>query len=71
MNPKADPVEIANAYEDDPQAAQAEYGAVFRDDLIGFISMETLEAITQRGRTALPRSNTLGLWTRQAASTIV
>jgi hypothetical protein len=55
MNPKADPVEIANSYEEDPQAASAEYGAVFRDDLIGFISMETLEAITQRGRTALPR----------------
>jgi hypothetical protein len=55
MNPKADPGEIANAYEDDPQAAQAEYGAVFRDDLIGFISMETLEAITQRGRVGLPR----------------
>jgi hypothetical protein len=55
MNPKADPVEIANAYEEDPQAAQAEFGAVFRDDLIGFISMDTLQAITQRGRVGLPR----------------
>lgn len=55
MNPKADPEEIASAYVDDPQAAMAEYGAVFRDDLIGYISQETLEAITQRGRLGLSR----------------
>jgi hypothetical protein len=55
MNPKADPEEIASAYIEDPQAAQAEFGAVFRDDLIGFISADTLDAITPRGRLGLSR----------------
>jgi hypothetical protein len=55
MNPKADPEEIARAFKEDPQAAQAEYGAVFRDDLVGFVSTDTLEAITPRGRLGLSR----------------
>jgi hypothetical protein len=55
MNSKADRVEIAEAYENDPQAAMAEFGAQFRDDLIGFISLETLEELTVHGRHSLPR----------------
>jgi len=54
MNPAADPKEIARAYEDDPQAAQAEYGAEFREDLIGFISLEALQGVTVDGRYELP-----------------
>ncbi len=33
MNPKIDPAIIAEAYDSDPEAARAEYGAEFRDDL--------------------------------------
>ena len=55
MNPRADKDEIAQAYEDDPQAAAAEFGALFRDDLIGFISLETLEELVVHGRHSLPR----------------
>ena len=33
MNPKIDPAIIAEAYDSDPEAARAEYGGGFRDDL--------------------------------------
>jgi hypothetical protein len=55
MNEKADREEISRAYEEDPQAARAEFGAEFRDDLIGFITLETLDDITIHGRHSLPR----------------
>lgn len=54
MNPRIDPEIIAEAYEDDPEAARAEYGAEFRDDLADFVTRETVDAVTMTGRTELP-----------------
>lgn len=49
MNPRIDPAIIAEAYEDDPEAARAEYGAEFRDDLADWITRETVDAVTAWG----------------------
>jgi hypothetical protein len=54
MNARVDPAIIKEAYEDDPEAAKAEYGAEFRDDLADFITREAIDAITCWGRTELP-----------------
>lgn len=54
MNPSIDPAIIAEAYEEDPEAARAEYGAEFRDDLADFVTRETVDAVTMRGRSELP-----------------
>ena len=45
---------IAEAYEDDPESAKAEYGGEFRTDLADYISRETVEAVTMWGRHELP-----------------
>jgi hypothetical protein len=44
----------SEAYESDPEAARAEYGAEFRDDLADFVTRETVDAVTCWGRTELP-----------------
>jgi hypothetical protein len=54
MNAKIDPAIIAEAYEDDPEAARAEYGAEFRDDLADFVTREIVDAVTCWGRRELP-----------------
>jgi hypothetical protein len=54
MNPKIDPAIIAEAYADDPEAARAEYGAEFRDDLADFVTREVAEACVCWGRSDLP-----------------
>ena len=54
MNPRIDPAIIREAYEDDPEAARAEYGAEFRDDLADFITREAIDAVTAWGRRELP-----------------
>jgi hypothetical protein len=54
MNPSLDPAIIAEAYEMDPEAARAEYGAEFRDDLADFVTRETVDACTMWGRSELP-----------------
>ncbi len=54
MNPSIDPAIIQEAYEEDPEAARAEYGAEFRDDLADFVTRETVDAVTMIGRTELP-----------------
>jgi hypothetical protein len=54
MNPLIDPAVIAEAYESDPEAAKAEYGAEFRDDLADFVTRETVDAVTMWGRAELP-----------------
>ncbi len=54
MNTRIDPAIIAEAYEDDPESARAEYGAEFRDDLADFITRETIDAVTCWGRRELP-----------------
>jgi hypothetical protein len=54
MNPSIDPSIIAEAYETDPEAARAEYGAEFRDDLADYITREAIDAVTMIGRSELP-----------------
>ena len=54
MNPRIDPAIIAEAYSDDPEAARAEYGAEFRDDLADFVTREIVDAVTAWGRSELP-----------------
>lgn len=54
MNPTVDPAVIARAYEDDPIAAAAEWGAEFRRDVEAFLSPEALAAVTVPGRYELP-----------------
>ena len=54
MNPSLDPAIIAEAYEDDPEAASAEYGADFRSDLSDFVPRAVVEAATVRGRFEVP-----------------
>ena len=54
MNPRIDPWVIDEAYASDPEAARAEYGAEFRDDLADFVTRETVDAVTMWGRRELP-----------------
>ena len=54
MNPGIDPAIISEAYESDPEAARAEYGAEFRDDLADFVTREIVDACTAWGRSELP-----------------
>ncbi|SDB02875.1 hypothetical protein SAMN02927930_00103 [Pseudidiomarina indica] len=46
MNPTLSPEIVAAAYEEDAQAASAEYGAQFRSDVESYISREAVEAVT-------------------------
>lgn len=54
MNPRIDPAIIAEAYQTDPEAARAEYGAEWRDDLADFVTREVVDAVTMWGRHELP-----------------
>ena len=54
MNSDAPKRIIAEAYEDDPESARAEYGAEFRTDLADFVTRETVDAVTMWGRSELP-----------------
>lgn len=54
MNPRIDPAIIAEAYEDDPAAAAAEYGAEFRSDIAAFVAREVVDGCTVPGRHELP-----------------
>lgn len=54
MNPSVNRTIIEEAYAADPAAAAAEYGGDFRTDLEAFISQETVESATVKGRTYLP-----------------
>ena len=50
MNPGVDPSVIAEAYDDDPINAAAEYGAEFRSDVSGFVDRTVVDAATPPGR---------------------
>ncbi len=50
MNPGLDPAIVAEAYEDDPDAAAAEYGGEFRNDLSDFVPRAVVDAATMPGR---------------------
>jgi hypothetical protein len=54
MNPSLDKAIIDEAYESDPEAARAEYGAEFRDDLADFVTREAVDAVTMWDRHELP-----------------
>jgi hypothetical protein len=54
MNPRIDPEIIAEAYEDDPEAAAAEFGAEWRNDIAAFVQREVVEACMMPGRYELP-----------------
>jgi hypothetical protein len=54
MNATIDPAIIAEAYEDDPEAASAEYGAQFRSDLAAFVDRAVVEACTVANRYEIP-----------------
>ena len=57
MNPGLGADVVADAYEDDAEAAAAEYGAEFRSDLSDFVPRATVEACVVPGRIELPRGN--------------
>ena len=54
MNPTLDPEVVREAYEADPARASSEFGAEFRDDVIGFVTREVVEACICPGRHELP-----------------
>ncbi len=54
MNPTINAHVIESAYEDDPIAAAAEYGAEFRRDVQVFLPREALDAVRVAGRFELP-----------------
>ena len=49
LNPTIDLATVADAYEDDREAAQAEWGAQFRTDLADFVSREVVESLVSPG----------------------
>jgi len=50
MNPSLDPAIVAEAYEDDPESAAAEYGAEFREGVSDFVPREVVRDCTVQGR---------------------
>jgi len=59
MNDTIDPAVIAEAYEEDPVSAAAEYGAEFRTDVDNYISRAVVEAAVMRGVHELPPATDL------------
>ena len=56
LNPRIDRATIAEAYEDDPEAARAEWGAEFRTDLADFVSRRWSRRWSARAYTSGRRS---------------
>jgi hypothetical protein len=56
MNPTIAEKVIADAYDDDPMAAAAEYGAEFRRDVEAFLPADAVDAVRMPGRLELPYS---------------
>lgn len=54
LNPSLDPAIVAEAYEDDPADAAAEFGGLFRSDVAEFIARDAIEALVVPGRRELP-----------------
>jgi hypothetical protein len=54
MNPSLPQRVIDQAYDRDPEAAKAEYGAQFRSDLEAFIARELVEGVTRTAPLELP-----------------
>ena len=47
MNPSLPEKVISRAYERDPASAASEYGAQFRNDIDGFVTLDALQAVTR------------------------
>jgi len=60
MNPTLSMATVAAAYARDTASARAEYGAEFRDDVVGFLSLEVIESCVVRGRLELPPLGDVG-----------
>jgi hypothetical protein len=54
MNPTVEQERIDRAYEEDPEAAAAEWGVEFRGDLEVFVSREAIDGAVARGVTVRP-----------------
>ncbi len=54
MNPSVDREEIDEAYRDDPEAAAAEFGALFRDDIQNFLDADLVAGLTRSSPPELP-----------------
>lgn len=54
LNPTFSTREIERAYREDAVSARSEYGALFRDDVSGFVSATAIAAVVRAGVTALP-----------------
>jgi hypothetical protein len=59
LNPTIDQSIIDAAMEDDPAAARAEWFSIFRDDVGGWLDLETIEANVDRGVIVRPPSPTI------------
>jgi hypothetical protein len=60
MNPTVPSGIIAEAYADDPANAAAEYGAQFRSDVSGYVTVEALDQCIVKGRYEIPPSAASG-----------
>jgi len=54
FNPTLDPKVIERAIQDDPESAKAEWLGMFREDVEGFVSRDTVEQLTRNGPLELP-----------------
>ena len=62
MNPTIPSHVIETAYEQDPAAASAEWGAQFRQDIESFVSREAVDAVVIPDRHELPRVERTRYW---------
>ena len=60
MNPTMDRERIAADREADPEAATAEYDALFRSDVAGFLSRELIDSAIEPGRVVRPPQEGIG-----------
>lgn len=60
MNAQADEELIADAYEEDPEAAASEFGAEFRSDLADFVSRAIVDACVEQGCHERPPARSAG-----------
>jgi hypothetical protein len=60
MNPSLDPRVVEEAYEDDAESAESEFGALFRSDLSDFVSRAVVDACIERGCHERPPARAAG-----------
>jgi hypothetical protein len=62
MNPSLSSKMIEKAKEKDPSGSRAEWEAEFREDIEGFLSLESIERVVIQGRVELPFIETCRYW---------